>query len=148
MAITLLPDVEEIYSTFLRSRSEVTALVADRVYTILPKTPRYPLVLLEQIDDRPVMQRPLHLTRVSIQVSVLGWSSESPVTVTGMSSKKACRVIAETIRQVSTEMDQATHDGAVVASIESFSGRNLPDPTFSPARPRWLFTAALTVHPA
>lgn len=135
MTVTLLPDVEKVISAYLRSRTEVTALVGDRIYTEIPKTPTFPLVRLTRVGGAPITSRPLHIDQAIVQVDVFG------------GPKTQARLLAETCRHVLSEAHEATHTGASVDDVVFGAFQWLPDPSFEPTKPRYSFDAAITVHP-
>lgn len=133
-ATPLLVDIEKLVSAFLRGRSEVTALVSDRVYTELPQKPTFPAVRVFRWGGAPVMSRPLHLDSASLQFDVWG------------GPKRTAWLIAETIRSVMHDLPGPHADG-VVSGVRFGSLAWLPDSSFEPARPRYMLTAEVRAHP-
>lgn len=136
MTVTLSPNVEALVSAFLRSRSEMTALIAQRVYTALPADVVYPAVRVTQLDDIPVTTRPLHLVSALVQVEAWG------------GSKSEAWNAAATARALLDELVEGVHTQGVVTGTRVGSLRDEPDITFTPAKPRWLFTCELFCHPS
>lgn len=60
-------DVEALLTSFLRGRAEITALVADRVYSDLPHARTYPLILINRTGGEFLYKRHLEAAEVSIQ---------------------------------------------------------------------------------
>lgn len=135
MSVTLLPDIERILSTYLRSRSEVTALVSTRVYTEIPKDPTFPLVRLTRVGGSPVTSTPLWVDEPLVQFDVWG------------GPKVLAREIAETIRSVLAEARLTAHADASIDDVTFGAFQWLPDDTYEPAKPRYSFDALITVHP-
>lgn len=134
MTVELLPDVEALVSAYLRARSEITTLVAQRVYTALPSEPTWPLVRLTRIGGIPVMSRPLRLDAATIQVDCYG------------GPKALAWEIAETCRAVLAESDRAVHSEGYVTGVQFGPMNYLPDREYSPAKPRYTFDVDVFVH--
>ncbi len=135
MSIALLPNVEALVSAFLRGRSEITALIDDRVYTVLPKGVVFPTLRLAQYDDALVTQRPLWVATSFLQLDAFGGTKADAYT------------LAATARAVMAAYLPGTHAGGVVTDVRFSGMRDEPDADYEPAKPRWLFTAEITVHP-
>lgn len=135
MVVTLLPNVEAMVSTFLQAQPEMTALVGARTYTAIPGEPVYPLVRVTQFDDVKVTQRPLWVARFSVQIEGFGGSK--------IEAWRACA----TAQAVLAERFLGAQTGGVVCDVGFGSMRDLPDSTFTPAKPRFLTTAYVTAHP-
>ena len=131
----MLVDVERLVSAWARARPEITAVVDDRVYTAIPADPAWPLVRLTRIGGAPVMSRPLHLDRALVQFDVYG------------GPKVMAHDLAETIRELLADQLVGTHALGVVTAVEFGSFLYLPDATYAPARPRYMFDAAIFTHP-
>lgn len=141
MSLELLPDAEKVFSAYLRSRTEITALVDNHVWTELPglnkDTPewRFPAIRVVRIGGRPGLQRPLYIDEPLLQLDVWG------------GPKALAHEIAATARAVLAEAHLATHDSAVVVTVDIGSLSYLPDQDLTPARPRYTFDATATLHP-
>lgn len=139
MTVTLAADVEKIVSAYLRSRSEVTALVSDRVYTEIPSDATVPLVVLNRLGGAPVRSRQLWLDSARLQFDCYG------------GSKKTTLTVAETVRACLWDAATATHTGGTVTAVTFGELLWLPDETWlttnGKARPRYLFDATVTAHP-
>lgn len=138
--LILLPDVEQLLSEFLRAQPEVAALVADRVWTEIPKAPtgdddRWPLVRVSRYGGTPVTSVPLWLDQALVQIDSFG------------GNKRLTHQIAETCRAVLDRRLIGSHDEGVVTGVRTFGFGYHPDAIFSPAKPRYLFTATVTFHP-
>jgi uncharacterized protein DUF3168 len=138
VAELVLPvDIEALVSAFLRDQDEIAALVEDRVYTALPKAPRFPAVRVTQIIDRPIEPRGvLWGLAFSVQVEAFG------------GGKAAAWRIAATARAAIDQRLKGVHDGyGVVTGSDPGTMMDLPDTMFDPAVPRWLFTSTVWAHP-
>lgn len=139
--VVLLPDAEQIISTYLRSRDEVTDLVEQRVWTELPglrenqEEWRFPCVRLVRIGGRPMLDRPLHIDQPRLQLDAWG------------GPKATARKVLETCRAVLADAHAAHHDGAVIAGVGFGPFSYLPDQDFTPARPRYTTDATVTLRP-
>lgn len=133
-----LPDLQQIVIEFLLSCEDVTDFFTtepfDRVYSQFPKTKVWPAVRVTQFNDQPVRQNPLHIIRASLQIEAFG------------GRKKTAKRLAETCRSLLHSDLPDTYDDGVITNVESFGMRDLPDETFTPAQPRWLFVAVVTAH--
>lgn len=135
MSVVLLPNVEALVSQFLRDQDEIADLVADRVYTALPKSPEWPLLRLQRVAGGPVTHRPLHLDAAIVQLDAYG------------GSKAAALELVETARAVIADRIEGVHDLGVVTGVQFGPLSWLPDPVYSPARPRYVADVTLFVHP-
>jgi hypothetical protein len=137
MAVTILPNSEALLSRFLRDDVDVAALVADRVYTTMPKGHNaWPAVRLTRFGGTPPFQAPLVLDKPQIQVDAWG------------GSKAIAREVAETIRAVCDTRLPGRHPEGIVYAVEFGALLYLPDEVFDPPRPRYLFDLTLTVRAA
>lgn len=127
-------DVERLASYWLRHQDPVTDLVDQRVYTEIPKEPTFPLVRLTLLDDRPVFERPRHLTNTLLQIDVYG------------GPKVLARQIADTVADELTANFPGAHEGGVI-SAASCSMRYLPDGSYEPAKPRYVLSVTIHSHP-
>lgn len=137
MTVTLLPDAERIVSEYLRSRSEITALVGSRVFTEVPKreTDRvFPLVRLSRVGGGPTGS-PLHLDRALISFDVWG------------GTKYEARQIAATIAAVLDEISNYSAHGGYSAGSSPGPLRYLLDDSFEPAKPRYVLDAVVYFRP-
>lgn len=135
-AIVLMPNIEAIVSAFLRAQPEITAIVDDRVYTAIPGGPVYPLVRVTQFDDVKVTNMPLWVVKSSVQIEGFGGSKGD-----------AWRACATAQSVLAERFHDQVAGGCVVSAVMWGSMRDLPDPTFSPAKPRFVTTAYITAHP-
>lgn len=134
MTIQLVPDAEAIVSSFLRGRSEVTALVASRVYTEIPNSPTFPLVRIYRFGGAPLTSYPLHVDQALLQIDCFG------------GTKSQARTLAETVRAVLVEAAATTLSGGVVTAATFGPLTYLPDPGYTPAKPRYTTDVTVTIH--
>lgn len=135
MTVTLLPDIEALVSRFLREQDEIVDLVDDRVYTALPSSPQWPLLRVQRVAGAPIGSRPLHLDAPVVQLDAYG------------GQKAAARQLIETARAVVAARLEGTHDLGVVSGVRFGSMGWLPDPTYTPARARFVCDFVAFVHP-
>lgn len=135
MTVTLLPDIERLLSQFLRDQDEIDTLVDDRVYTALPKDPTWPLLLVRRVAGAPRLSRPLHVDAPIVQLDAYA------------DTKAAAHELMATARAVIAERVEGTHALGVVSGVTFGSMSWLPDPSYTPARPRFVGDMTLTVHP-
>lgn len=140
--LNLPPNMEALLSAFLRDQAEMVALVDDRVYTEIPKRTEanskgatYPLARVTQLLDEPIGS-PLWAVRYTMQVEGFG------------GSKAEAWEIASTARALIDARLVGVHDGfGVVNGSTPGSLLDLPDETFNPAKPRWLFSSTIYARP-
>lgn len=136
--LALPVNIEALVSAFLREQPEMIDLVADRIYTVIPKPakgdPKYPLVLVTLIIDAP-HTGPLWGIGFDVQVDAFG------------GSKDEARRIAGTARALISDRLTGVHPEGVVNGVTNGGMLDLPDEGFSPAKPRWLFTSTIHARP-
>lgn len=127
-------DVERLMSEWLRDQPEIEALVDDRVYTVIPKDPEFPLIRLTLIDERTVFPRPRYLTSSLIQLDCYG------------GPKVVARAVADAVCDLLSAIFVGSHDAGVVTAVET-SMRYLPDGSYDPAKPRYPVDVTVHSHP-
>lgn len=130
----MIPDAEALVSEYLRDDDAVAALVEDRVYTAIPKTPEWPLLMVRRVSGSPVTSRPLHLDAAVLQLDAYG------------GTKKQAQTLVETARAALAELE-GTHGSAVVSGVQFGPMSWLPDADYAPARPRYVADVTVFVHP-
>lgn len=128
----MLPDVERTAVTWLRTRTDVTALLGQRIATEVPANPTFPLVRLTRVGGvAPVLD---HLDAGRLQVDVWG------------DTKQQARDAAATVLSaLITDLPGTTVDGVVVTGVVQDLGFTWqPDPDTD--RPRYLFGVAVFAH--
>lgn len=123
-----IPDVERIVSTALRANTAVAAIVADRVYTILPKDESlrvFPLCRLVRIGGGPV-GNPAVLDAALLQLDV--WAD----------TQRAARDLSAALVQAIDELAGYSAHGGYVTGTSPATIRHLPDDSFTPTKPRYV----------
>lgn len=138
----LAVDVEQLISLYLRSRSEVTALVGESVYTAIPVKKDFPLVAIHRPPLGSSISGVLHLVHSVLDIDVYG------------GSKRFANRTAETIRAVldapeflGVHRDENSDRIGVVTGIDFGPFGWLPDSDFTPPQPRYQFSIDLYTHP-
>lgn len=133
-------DVEQLVTTFLRDQPEVTALVADRVYTDLPHVRAYPLVLLYRTGGAP-------------RLVVPSWLDEAELTVEcrGDAHKQVERVAATVVACLTQRLQGQRWPLGAVTKAQVLQQAYTPiediaDPQ-GHAQPCYVVTLAITTHP-
>jgi hypothetical protein len=135
MTVALVPDAEALVSQFLRSRDEITTLVAQRVFTAIPNDPTFPLLLVRRVAGAPVTSRPLHLDAPVIQLDAFG------------GSKKQAHDLLETARAVMAVGLEGKRAGGTVSGVRFGPMSWLPDADYTPARARYTADVEIFLHP-
>ena len=133
-----LVDVEALVSQYLRSQSEVTAYVGQRVYTALPETKAYPLVRLTRIGGVPPMSRPLHMDAARLQIDVFGGSKATAFDTVDAIRQELAKLVDE----------DPVQPLGVVCGVRFGPLAYLPDESYVPAKPRYAQDVTVTVRPA
>jgi len=132
-----LADVEAIVAGYLRSRPEVVALVADRVFTVFPaQAGGGPFLLVQRIGGQPVFNRPLWLDEAAIQLDAYG------------GSKKVAYALATTVWAALDSGLRGAYPEGTVTDVQFGPLRWQPDPTYPQPRPRYVADVAVFAHPA
>lgn len=137
MATIVLPDVERILSSYVRSRTEITDLVAQRVYTELPRREAdrvFPLVRLSRIGGGPTGS-PLYLDRALVSADIWG------------GTKAEARLVAATLAGVLDEIGGYTNHGGYATGASPGSLRYLLDDSFETPKPRYVLDAVVYFRP-
>jgi hypothetical protein len=136
VTVTLLPDIERMVSNYLRANADVIALVGSRVYTVSPKDPtgKFPFVRLTRVSGTPLFSAPLKYDQARIQVDCWG------------GSKQLAWQTAATIMAVLAAGFVGDHAEGTVVGVDIGTLQDLPDTTFDPPQPRWLFDAVITAR--
>ena len=129
-------DVERLLSSWLRDRTDVQAIVADRVVTDTPNRAVFPFLKITQIAGQPVFSAPLWLDESYIQFDAIG------------GPKVQARLLVDTVRQALADDFAGTHDGiGVVTSVRFGDLTYLPDDGYEPQKPRYIAMASIYTHP-
>lgn len=136
--VILPPNMEALVSAFLRDQDEIADLIGDHVYTALPKPKAgadlYPLIRVTLLIDEPTGS-PLWAIGYDMQIEAFGGSKDD-----------AWR-LAATARALLDQRLTGIHPEGVVNGVTNGGMVNLPDDSFSPAKPRYLFTSTVHAHP-
>jgi len=131
-------DVEALIATFLRGQPNVTAIVADRVYTDIPHHPEYPLVLITRTGGGSLYKDWLEAADVEINAF-------------GGPHKLAYSLASACISAMTSAMAGVTHTEGVVTKVKAGSIAYNPDPevadTQGHSRPRFTVSVVVTAHP-
>lgn len=138
--LTVLPDATRLVCDFLRAAPEVTAVVADRVFTELPADKTFPLVLVRRILSTPLATRPWWAETVTLDVNVYGGRTTE------------AHQLAQVIRSLMAGQLSGNHPQGTVCGVTVLSMVDAPDPDVPPLsdgrpRRRVVCSVAVTVHP-
>ncbi len=133
--IALPPNMEKLVSAFLRDQPEIVALVDDRVWTSVPKGAQYPGIRVTQLDHE-AFTGPSWGGIFYLQVEAFGGTKAQAFTT------------AATAFAVMSARLVGVHDDGVVNGVNSRGLQDLPDEDHEPAKPRFLFSSAITARPA
>jgi hypothetical protein len=134
-SLALLPDAERLVSAFLRGHARIVALVGDRVYTAYPaKAGTTSLLLVQRVGGDVPFSQPLVVEHAQLQFDAYG------------GPKAAAYELAATARAVLTELEGAVRPEGNVAGVRFGTVQWLPDETFSPPRPRYVFDTTMTMR--
>jgi hypothetical protein len=133
--LILMPDVERLLSAWLREQIELTDLTDDRIYTSVPSRPEFPLLRVYRLGGIPLLDQPLWIDDAFMQFDAWG------------GPKATAWEIAETTRALLASRFVGVHPEGIVANVKLGELRYEPDAEYTPAKPRYLFTATIRVHP-
>lgn len=141
MTLHLPPNMEALVSAFLRDQAEVVAMVADRVYTAIPRNDagapdtRWPAVRVTQLLDQPTGS-PLWAIAYEIQVEAWGGSKADAFRIANV-----CRAV------IDARISGQYPGEGIVNGTTPGPLLDLPDDDFTPAKPRFLFTSTIHARP-
>lgn len=136
----LLPHIAQIVSVYLRARPEVSAIVGDELFTKWPKRPEFPLVWQRGPIFGNASTNPRWSARAGFDFHCYG------------GSETQCHTLAETVLACLALPDFiGVHeiDGepvGVISGVEFGTSVSLPDPEYTPAKPRYVSTVAVLAH--
>ena len=134
MALIAFPDIEAWLTAYLRAQPEIADLVGDRVYTEIPNSPTFPLVVCRRVGGAPLNTgRALHVGRALCQIDAYG------------GPKATARALADLCRQA-VHASVGTQPNLVVSHVLHGGLRWMPDTGFEPSRPRYLYDAQISFH--
>lgn len=136
MALQLLPDIEKLVAAFLRSQADVASLVSARVYTDRQGLahPTYPYVIVTRLGG--VGDYPHWKDEARLQIEAWYRDGSKPDTLTVIRTVEAA-----------LQLLPGTHAEGVVSGVQTAGPQWLPDPTSTPAIPRYLLNATVWSHP-
>ena len=135
--LALLTDAERLVSGFLRRNARMAALVQDRVFTVFPaKAGSAPMLLVQRVGGEPPLSQPLVVDAAQLQLDAYG------------GPKALAHELAATARAVLTELEGTAQPEGICAGIRFGVFRWLPDETYTPPRPRYVFDVTATVRMA
>jgi hypothetical protein len=136
MAFTpvVLPDAELAVIQYLRSRSEITALIpAARITTVRPKSPTYPLVLVMRIGG--IAKAWQQIDEPAFQIDVIG------------GTRYNCQKLARTVGAVLLAIANDTVSEATLAhAYEEVGPQWMPDDVVVPPLPRYVARYRVLLH--
>lgn len=134
-----LPDVTRLVTTYLRSRSEVSALIGNRVYSVFPKQldPALTFAIVQRVGGLPPLSRPLVVDLAVMQLDTYG------------GTHAAAHELAATCLEVLAEWQgEQPDDTGNVCGVVVGAKRWQPDETFKPPKPRYVSDFEVTVKPS
>lgn len=134
--LVILPNMEAVVSQFYRDQPEIQDLIGDRVWTAIPKgAGGDPMIRVTLLGDEKVTSRPLWIARFQIQTDAWG------------GSKAQAHELARLAEGLLHARAIGVQDTAVIVGVDGGPMIDLPDESYEPARPRFLFTSTITAHP-
>lgn len=140
------PDVEGALRTYLRAHTDVSAIVAQRVFFGVPDTPTYPLVTVARVGGfDEASEAPIDQALVQIDC----WADVHPGT-RNAPDKATADQLRRAVRQALYELRGTTAVTLADDSVVRLSGAVIQsDPYLEDPdnrRPRYAITAQLTAH--
>lgn len=130
----IAPDIEAAVAWWLRADSRVAGLVDTRVGTEAPERPTWPLVMITLPPGGSSI--------------VDGWAYRATIDVHALAETKAeASLVARECQRSVVVMTGVVRDAVIPATRLVAGLRWLPDPSFVPAQPRYVFSVAVTFHP-
>ncbi|HNG23415.1 MAG TPA: hypothetical protein PLC03_05575 [Microthrixaceae bacterium] len=139
MSLVLLPNTAALTSAFLRAQDEVSDLVDDRVYTILPNSKTFPLVRVRRIGGTAGTRFAHWLDAPLFQVDA--WADTAAV---AFEVTETCRAA---LVQRFSGIYHFTGVSGVVTSVEAGGITEGFDPD-EQTKARGRFDAVVMAHPA
>lgn len=132
--ITVLPDSELALIQYLRSKTELTALVpAERITTALPPQPTYPVVLIQRIGGQALAWQ--RLDEPAYQVDVVG------------GSRYQCQQIARTVRAcILAIFNDVVSEATLSSASEEVALQWMPDDVVVPPLSRFTARYRVILH--
>lgn len=133
------PDSEALVATWLRTAG---GGIPARVYSSIPNTPVWPLIVVKRIGGVPVERH--WVDRARLQIDVYGGTAKSEAA--DVAALARTRIMTMEGRVFTVAGGDAA-DAEVKAVIDDLGLSWQPDPDYTPARPRYIFGVALILHP-
>lgn len=128
-------DVERLLYGWASGHVDITALVSQRIYTVLPDSKTFPLLRFVLIDEQGLSEPILYLTSSLIQWEAYG------------GSKTQARAIADAFREAVSDDLPGEYALGVITGARHVSFGYLPDPDLDPNKPRYVGTVEIFAHP-
>jgi hypothetical protein len=138
MAFTpiVLPDAELAVIQYLRSRSELTALVPSaRITTARPNTPTYPLVLVQRIGGTSLSWNAID--EAALQVDVVAGADDKYL------ASRISRTVAACILAIAND---TVSEGVLVSAVEEVGPQWIPDTVVVPPLARYVARFRVFLH--
>lgn len=142
--LILSPNVEALVVQFLRDQEELTDVVGERIYTTLPTACEFPALRVSLFYERPVTSIPNWVTAHDVQFDSFG----GPKATAWQAAEVAKACLSQRFIGEHTFTIGASTVSGVVTDVRCWGLRDLPDTEWEPAKPRFMFTATITVHPS
>jgi hypothetical protein len=131
LSVPVMADAELLVASYLRSQSDVYALVSGRIFTTLPAQPVYPVGIIHRAGGLPVLRMRLDTARIQADA----WGR----------TKAEAHNLAATMRAALHSMT-GVHSAGVVTGIDDAVGLTyLQDPDTQ--IPRYTFAVNVYIHP-
>lgn len=135
-ALRVMPNVTALVVAFLRADVDVSALAGARGYAIeLPENPPLPCYRVTRFGGIPVMQVPFEIDTADLQIDA--WALKH-----GDAEK-----LLNTIRAALSARLPGKHPLGMVTAVDHGVMSSSPDPTYDPARPRFIGDTTITYRP-
>lgn len=132
-----LMDVEAFVSRWLRTRTEITDLVEQRVWTKLPREPEYPFIEIYEFheDDVTDMDEPW-LVRTVLEITCYA------------NTRSEAKSLARTVQRVARRYMRGKHeDEGVVTGVKCVDIGQRPDTISKPPRDAYIVNLYVWSHP-
>lgn len=127
-------NTEKLVRDYLAADTGVAALVGTRVYTHLPASPTFPLVVLSRFAGGSTVWGHLDEPRLQIEA----WAEKG--------QRPACESVGEAVRSAMKSVNiRGSRTGGVVSGTTENLYRWFPDPVTE--RPRYLLDVTVYAHP-
>lgn len=133
--LALLPDDELALIQYLRTVTQVTALVpAARITTEIPPSPVYPVVLIQRAGGTGIWPA---LDDAALQVDV----------VADAGKRRDCKILAQTVRAAILAIaNDVVPEGVLASGSEEIGPQYMPDTIPNPPLPRYTARYRVITH--